>query len=256
MQKRFTIALKCKQDLMEQVKSRIWASLYDLRNIIQTEKTFKTDYKLASEYINMVIFKHKEIVDEIARIYILMPSYIHSINLVRWYGQFRNKGRYNKDTYFTARGQIEMIQNQYSMLLARGLLICPTKQFIKQAVRKRLEGAKNVEPFMKPATELMYLFKALQVKKDESNSPNLARLVSNYKKLPAILPSVDEHKNKYLDELIMEADFSEMKLNLTPLDRNHPPEFSLESAYPGKTFPIIDLAYLVIAQYYFTSKNL
>lgn len=81
MQHRFTFALKCKQDLHEQVQSKIWASLHDLRNIIQTEKTFKTDFKTASEYINMVVFKHKEIVNEIARLYILLPSFIHSTKL-------------------------------------------------------------------------------------------------------------------------------------------------------------------------------
>lgn len=61
------------------------------------------------------------------------------------------------------------------------------------------------------------------MKKEEEKPANIARLLPTFKKLPAILPAVDEYKNKYLDELIIEADFSELKLNLVPLDKNQPP---------------------------------
>lgn len=75
-------------------------------------------------------------IEEIAKLYILLPSYIHSVDLVRWMANFRNNGLYNKDTYFIAMGQIKTIIERQKSLIEIGKTICPTKQQLRFMVQQ------------------------------------------------------------------------------------------------------------------------
>lgn len=73
-----------------------------MRKILISEKAIQGQHPDMIEAINQITNRHQSLIEQIASIYFLVPQFIHSVNLVRWYALYRNNGQYNKDTYFTS----------------------------------------------------------------------------------------------------------------------------------------------------------
>lgn len=68
------------------------------------------------------------VVDFTARHYILLPSYMHTLNLVRWNALFRNNHAYNKDLYFSALAQITALKKDHRNLPKQAKQLCPAQE--------------------------------------------------------------------------------------------------------------------------------
>ena len=79
----------------------------------------------------MINGRYMHLIKEVAKLYLLIPLYIHTINIIRWHGIYRNHGRYNNDTYVQAIQQIEVVQKKQQALKAEGEALCP-KKFLQE----------------------------------------------------------------------------------------------------------------------------
>lgn len=105
-----------KFDLMRRIKDKIISGLQLLRQAILFSKSLQASHKKVIECINFIFADNDKFIDEVVRLFVGMPTFIHSINIVRWYALFRNDGRYNKDTYVTALTQVCLIKEQLEAL--------------------------------------------------------------------------------------------------------------------------------------------
>ena len=74
------------------------------------------------------------IVEKVARLYIQLPIYLHAINLMHWYGQFRNNGNYNKVMYFTTLRHMKNMMADQADLKTKGTELCPTLAVLTKAI--------------------------------------------------------------------------------------------------------------------------
>ena len=94
--------------------------------------------------INIITHNHKEVIEEAARLYLLLPSYIHSVNLVRWYAQFRNEGQWNKDTYVVSYNQIYEITQKIEKLMKKRAKWSPHRDAFVEFLEVRHVTEKNI----------------------------------------------------------------------------------------------------------------
>jgi len=77
--------------------SRIDTGFFNLRTFIINSKTLKSKSKrLIAELTNMT----PEFKSFAVKLHLRLGMFMHAINLLRWYGMFKNDGRHNKELYF------------------------------------------------------------------------------------------------------------------------------------------------------------
>ena len=146
--------------------------------------------------------------------YMQLPLFIHTINLVRWYALYRNKGKYNKDTYFSSLGQIRRIMETQSSLLSKGKRVCPTLEMIN----KSMQATETVEEAASPrkqATltiaaqldEPLYDIEEENEREKYRNENTMHLAIQKFKDLPIILPEVMEEEDQDLNEMIIQDEF-------------------------------------------------
>lgn len=90
------------------IKKSILLGLQTMRKaILFDQDDLCIEFRFLIPVLNSLLTQKQEIITEVVRLYIQLPIYLHVINLVRWYAQFRNKGVYNKATYFKTMGLIK-----------------------------------------------------------------------------------------------------------------------------------------------------
>ena len=96
-----------------------------MRKAILFDKDLSIQFKEVINDLNQVMTVRQYVITDVARMFIKLPLFLHSVNLVRWYALYRNDGAYNKDTYVSAMNQIKAIMNEQGQLRFRGSKICP-----------------------------------------------------------------------------------------------------------------------------------
>lgn len=79
----------------------------------------KSKYQFVIDMIQEVTVHNLQYIDYTVNLYFMLPIYIHTINLVRWFAVFRNNGQYNKDTYQSSITQIFKIKQIQKNLLKK-----------------------------------------------------------------------------------------------------------------------------------------
>lgn len=104
--------------------------LNTIRAIFIKEKLYQQHYKGVIESINAMTASttNQEPIMDIVRMFHDLPSYIHTINILRWYGMYRNHGTYNTDLYFSVYGKIQNIIEEQARLLKKGQAMMPAKE--------------------------------------------------------------------------------------------------------------------------------
>ena len=74
----------------------------------------------------------------------MLPIYIHTVNLVRWFALFRNNGEYNKDTYQSSITQIFKLKRMQKKLLHKAQKFCPNSNTLKHILERKMAHMKNV----------------------------------------------------------------------------------------------------------------
>ena len=84
------------------------------------------DHRRTSEMISFILSSEQSCIEEAARLCIELPIFVHSINLVRWFAQFRNGGRYNEDCYLTSAHWVNQTLEKQTQLKHEAADLCPT----------------------------------------------------------------------------------------------------------------------------------
>ena len=109
LQQRARVALARKKKQQRYIKKSITMGLQTMRQAILFDKTLADRYKGLMQLLTSILTLQKHLIADIAIMYMQLPLFIHSVNLVRWYALYRNEGLYNTDTYVTAMTQIKRI---------------------------------------------------------------------------------------------------------------------------------------------------
>lgn len=134
LQRKSRTAVKQKKEKQSFIFKCILNGLQMLRQAIMFDQGLQAKHKDKIEIINKILTMKQNIIRDITRMYIQLPLFIHSINLVRWYAIFRNKGKYNKDTYFTAMEQIRKITKKQEAQRKKGTANCPSFKEIQRVI--------------------------------------------------------------------------------------------------------------------------
>ena len=275
LQKRIQLALKMKlvinRVIQIQRQARI-ANTMKVQNHQQIERqlhrglgavqqaliaTKQDQYKAAIDAINMINGRYIHLIKEVAKLYLLIPLYIHTINIIRWHGVYRNHGKYNNDTYLSAIQQIEIVQKRQQELKAEGEALCPTK-FLRELGgqggdlnpnRLRRQSTMTQKQALKGLNRAFAPIKMQTAKAPIREKTILALLsVGINRKLEVILPADMEHDHLELSETLIQADFQRLNLQFDPLSPLLQPAFSLKPAYPGGE-QVLDLIHIALGWY-------
>ena len=117
IQRKMRKALMMKLNNIARISQKIIVGLNTLRQILILDKDLQRKYKKSLWMINSITgMSLDSVVDFTARHYILLPSYMHTLNLVRWHALYRNNGRYNKYLYFSALDQVTALRKDQKNL--------------------------------------------------------------------------------------------------------------------------------------------
>lgn len=83
-------ALASKQLLLDTVSEIIVEALTDLRSVLLSDRKLKAKHAEVIKMINHLSLHKDKAVESTARTFLLLPSFVHTINLVRWYAKYRN----------------------------------------------------------------------------------------------------------------------------------------------------------------------
>lgn len=92
IQKQGRIVMYRKATQLREVQNQIITGLNSMRQVLIFEKVLQFKFQTVIEMINKLTTSHVHCIKEVAHLYLLLPSYIHTINLVRWYAINRNDG--------------------------------------------------------------------------------------------------------------------------------------------------------------------
>ena len=135
MQQRASINIYQKKAQERFVKKSIMAGLHTMRKVLLFDsENLGVEYRFLIPVLNSLLTQHQAIVEKVARLYIQLPIYLHAINLVRWYGQFRNNGDYNKVMYFTTLRHMKNMMADQADLKTKGTELCPTLAVLTKAI--------------------------------------------------------------------------------------------------------------------------
>lgn len=223
-----------------------------MRQAILFDKTLADRYKGLMQLLTSILTLQKQLIADIAIMYMQLPLFMHSVNLVRWYAEYRNDGVYNADTYMTAMTQIKQIVESQHELEMEGKICCPTLDEIRRA----LEGKASTDSLRKKATETaaaeidepLFSKEAEEERERKRAELTMARAVGTLKKLPAILPDVMEHADLKLNEEVIERDLAALKLKTRRLSQLLPPSESYQQAYGNNQILVYDLVIMTVAK--------
>lgn len=147
IQRKARRALMIKSNQLIEVRGQVVNGLNSLMKGLIMNKTQRTEQHHLIDILNTITTKNKESIEYVSRLYINLPSYIHAINLIRWYGLYRNKGVYNKGMYVGVMIKIKQIIDEQKELVIRGKKVCPTEQALRGIVSKlaKRRSGKNVD---------------------------------------------------------------------------------------------------------------
>lgn len=258
LQKKYRFVIYKQHKSEEHVRSSIMTGLNCLRQVLIYEKSWQPEYKGIIEKINWLTSARKDLVQDVARMYLELPTLLHSMNLVRWYGQFRNNGKYNKVTYFPAFEKAKALAARIRALRAAGAKMCPPPESLTGLVKKtagEVQGKQPSQTMQKIISDITNLFVKVIDEKDKQKQyrkllqKRMANLFSFRKKLPMILQDQSEYDGVELNEEIIAEHFAELDLEAKALQPLLQPSFSVGGAYPDEGFEIYDLVCVTLAAF-------
>lgn len=144
LQNKFRLTMLQKRKRIQLTRDTLEDGLVKLREILIYEKEYQGKYKETISIINAITQNHKGIIEEAARLYLLLPAYIHSVNLVRWYSKYRNEGQWNKDTYVVSYNQIYEITQKIQKLMKKRAKWSPHRDAFVEFLEIRHVTEKNI----------------------------------------------------------------------------------------------------------------
>lgn len=239
-----------------QIEGKIIKGLNGLRSGLISNKQLGAEYKIVITLINQITTLKKDIVQVITQIYLQLPVLVHMVNLIRWYGIYRNRGEYNKDAYVNIIRQIQEIKQTQNELLEKGKQLCPSQKALKQSANSIISRKKKLsETQSMVVSEIEKLFLQMNNEPDLQRQETKNRLVTNLlmqlvnKRLPSILPNPMENYRINLNDSVIAEDFEELQLELEPLSMLVPPQYNLQLAYPSNDIKLLDLVYMTLGYY-------
>lgn len=94
------------------------------------DKTYQQSYRDTLDCVNALTSTAKHVVEHIVRMFLGVPNYIHQVNILRWYAQFRNNGIYNTDLYFQVLNKTKEILAIQADLHKVGEAMMPPREAI------------------------------------------------------------------------------------------------------------------------------
>ena len=264
LQKKYRFVIYKQHKSEEQVRSGVMSGLNCLRQVLISEKSMHAEYRGLIDKINWLTSARKDMVHDVARMYLELPTLIHSMNLVRWYGQFRNSGRYNKVTYFPAFEKAKKLAAHISALRAAGIKMCPPAKDLTGRIKKTTNDStgKSVSQTMhKIFSDITNLFVKVIDEKDKQKQhrkllqKRMANLFNHSKKLPMILQDQSAYDGVELNEEIVLEHFAELDLKVQNLQPLLQPSFSVGGAYADEGFEIYDLVCVTVAAFSWPAKE-
>lgn len=76
-----------------------------LQKYLTSNKKFKTQCKELIQTLSSIPYETKA---RAVKFHLVLSSYVHTVQLLRWYGMFKNDGEYNKDLYFAIHDQLKV----------------------------------------------------------------------------------------------------------------------------------------------------
>lgn len=125
LQQRSRVQVFKKKNQIKYIHRCILNGIQQMRKAILFDKDLSLQFKEVINDLNQVMTVKQYIITDVARMFIQLPLFVHSVNLVRWYAAHRNEGEYNKDTYVSAMDQVKAIMNEQGQLRFRGSKLCP-----------------------------------------------------------------------------------------------------------------------------------
>lgn len=191
---------------------------------------------------------------EVAELYAKRCASVYTINLVRWYGLFRNDGAYNKDAYFALVNKVMEIRDQLEALRAESHEYCPAEKALsklRQSIQQgsvRQAGASQIED------SLSFLFSCVVSVKRKSGegSERVTSLSEMVKLLPRarrriILPKIMDNEYLDLSEEVVKKDYTNHRIPYQKLSQLGPPEQGLGLAFEKADLTFYHLACLAVA---------
>lgn len=96
------------------------------------DKSLKEDYRMTLDLITKINSTGNYKV--ITKMCYDLAVQVHIINLIRWFGSYRNSGQYNKDTYFSAITFIKETKIKQDQILELGKEFCPPEEALKELI--------------------------------------------------------------------------------------------------------------------------
>lgn len=248
VQKKFRRHIHLRQYKQAQLLKSISNGLSTIRIMFIKEKAYQSSFPGTLEHVNSLTSKQKGLINCIIQMFLDLPVYIHSINLLRWYGKFRNKGKYNTDLYCSLLIKIQTIKDFQAKLLRIGKPMLPSTQAIRHhsrmSFRRSITGS---------VTDVGSLFQKIIVKKEEKirkrlalkHVVNLFTIALNHE-LPPILPANLHNADMKLNDEIILQHFFDIGIELEELSILEQPIFKSYQGYDNLDMQIIDLVYMAL----------
>lgn len=225
------------------------AGLNTLRALFIKEKQLQQQYKGVLESINKLTSTSQEVVLKVVQMFFDLPMAIHSVNIIRWYGLYRNDGAYNTDFYFQLYERIKAILETQAKLLKLGQSMFPNREtilgFHKMSQQKQARQSSGIEALFAKVidqdNEKKYMKKALS-----KRVTNLFSMALN-KKLPVILPEMMKEVAEPINDDIIKGHFEKIGLQLEELTKLNQPVYKMNDRYQDRDFEILDLVYMTLA---------
>ena len=234
------------------LSQNIFTGLNTIRVMFIKDKTYQQSYRETLDCVNALTSTDKQVVEQIVRMFLGLANYIHQVNILRWYANFRNGGVYNSDLYYQVLNKIKELKAAQTLLHKTGEQMMPPREAIKlhskQSLKRSITGQ---------GTDVGSLFETVISHKETKRQyrKSLQKRLTNLftlclqKKLPAILPEEMKPLATPLSEAIIKKDFQELGYNLEAMVEIIQPVYNLKDGYPSQSYQVIDLVYMVLAYY-------
>ena len=119
---------------------KVNAGLNTLRTLFIKDKALQQQHRGVLEALNSLSSTSQDAVTHVIQMFYDLPTSVHSANIMRWYGEYRNDGAYNTDFYAAVLGRTKSLIETQRKLLEMGKAMLPERATIaelhKQAGRK------------------------------------------------------------------------------------------------------------------------
>jgi len=100
---------------------------------LQNKKTLKHKYPVLTNELSSVDEESKELA---AAQHMYISKYIHTIDLMRWYGKFQNNGQYNKDGFLAILQKLKELYNLHGTYKQKIKKAYPSLDFLRKVYVK------------------------------------------------------------------------------------------------------------------------